>query len=82
MRHSIDLIVGTLERRQDQRAAFKIAGIADRGNRNVDARAIAGERGEGSGDEHGSHVFRFDLFALDVDTEPLEHVSQGIFRER
>ena len=56
LRHRIDVAVGGEQRRDQQRAAVEALGVAERGHRDVDPRALGAERRQVGGHHHGGDV--------------------------
>ena len=76
--HGIDLVVGAHQRRQHQRAAGQRRGIAERGDRDVDARARADEGRQLGRDDDGGDVARARLGVAHVDAHAIQHRLQRL----
>ena len=53
-------------------------GVADRGDRDIDAGTWFGESGDIGGDHHGGDIVRFDGFWRDFDAEALEGIGDTL----
>ena len=78
----VDVAVGAEQRRDQQRAALQALGVAERRDRDVDARALGAEGRQVGGHHHGGDVAGADGLAADVDAEPLQHRLQRLPGER
>ena len=76
--HRVNLAVGGEQRRDQQRAAGQVGGVAERGDRHVDPAAAAREGGQIGGDHHRGDVLGGQLGHLvpGVHAEPLQHADQ------
>ena len=73
LRDRVDLSVGGLQRRHDQRAAVERGGVAERGDADVDAGAGFDKGGQVGGDDHGRDVLGARPAAFQRDAEILQH---------
>ncbi len=83
LRHGIDLAIGAEQGGDHQRAAHEVGRIAERGDGDVDAVAVAGERGKLGGDHDRGDVLGRERLGLvhGVDAEPLKHADQRLAGE-
>ena len=83
LRHRIDLAVGALQRRHQQRAAAQALGVAERRHRDVDLLAGLRERRQRGRDHHRGHVAQLQTGALrQRDAQLREHRLQALRGER
>jgi len=75
LRHRVDLPVGGVERRHDERATQKAPGVTNGRHGHVDLAARARERRQFRRNQHRSDVLRAKLLAGDVDAETLQDVG-------
>ena len=78
----VDVAVGAEQRRDQQHAALQALGIAERGDGDVDARALGREGRQVGGYHHGGDVAGAQRLAADVDAEPFQHRVQRLLGER
>ena len=81
LRDRIDVAVGAEQGGDEQGAAAQILGVAERGDRDVHARALGGEGRQVAGHHHGGDVAGADGGAADVDAHALEHRLQRLLGE-
>ena len=81
LRDRVDIAVGAEQRRDQQRAALQAFGVAQRRDRDVDARALRAEGRQVRGHHHGGDVAGAQRLAADVDAEPLQHRLQRLLGE-
>ena len=82
LRHRVDLVVGGHQRGEHQRPAGQRGGIAERGDGDVDARALADEGRQLGGDDDGRDIARARLGVAHVDAHAVEHRLQRLLGER
>ncbi len=81
--HPIDLAIGALERRHQQRAAAQALGIAHAGHRDVDHLAWLGERRQHSRHHHRGHVPQPHVGAgRHIDAHLHQHAGKRLHGER
>ena len=81
LRHRIDVAVGAEQRGDEQGAALQVLGVAERGDGDVDARALGAEGRQVAGHHHGGDVAGADGGAADVDAHALQHRLQRLLGE-
>ena len=81
LRDRIDLAVGGLQRRHDQRAAGERCGVAERGDVDVDARARLDEGRQVGGDDDGRDVLGARAAAFAGDAEIFQHGADRLLGE-
>jgi hypothetical protein len=73
LRQRIDFAVGAEQRRDQQCSALQALGVAQRADRDVDARALGGKGRQVGRHHHGGDVLGLHGVAAGVDAQPLEH---------
>ncbi len=78
LRHGVHFAIGGEQRRDQQRAAGQVGGIAKRRHRDVDPAAAARECRKIGGHHHGGDVLglQFGLLVAGVDAEALQHADE------
>ena len=79
--HGVDLAVGAQQRGHQQGAAQQALGIAQGGDVDVDARALAGEGRQVGGDHDRGDVVGVQVGVAGVDAQALQHADQALAGE-
>ena len=82
LRDGVDLAVGAVERRHDERAAHQRARVAERGDGDVHARARLDEGRQFRRDRHRGDVAAARCLRADVDAHAVEHRLHRLLGER
>src|SRR5262249_39366025 len=84
LRDAVDLRVAAEERRRDEGSALERLGVAERRRDRVEPRALARDRRQGRGPEHGGDVLHLQLARVHVEHDPaaLEQVQHALRREQ
>jgi hypothetical protein len=81
LRDCIDIAIGAEQRRHQQHAALQALGVAERGDGNVDARALGGEWRQVGRHHHRRDVAGAQRLAAHIDAEPLQHGGERLLGE-